>query len=782
MIDDETSHIEIRFNCKAHYEGHDPAGSGDRLRIRLEPTSICNGVSPAVVAGGSRSRPFNADAVFLSDLEYDGSNTAGPLLILNFSKPMQFDVEMTDVSFELTVRVRAARAPVATTNIDAVPATIQHRRVVRPEPETARFVINLASMQRVPTAADALSVQPAAGRRLFYSEAVVDGATWYRLRLGDFDTAAEANTVLAGLSASFPRAWIDRADSGGAAIDLSVATLPAGSVAESASGGETPDEIDALMEDARRAMIAGDTSLAVQIYTKVLQLPDHDRAPEAQEYLAFAREKKGQRAHAKAEYERYLSLYPDEEGATRVAQRLAALLAGALPASQPADVRQNSNSSAAAPSKWRIQSYFSQYYRRDVNQPTDQEEFVSQSALYSDINLDARRRGERFDFSSRLSAGYRSDLLNSDVAINSGNSTRITYAYADLADARTGLRGRLGRQSRNTGGVLGRFDGLNLAYQLNEKVLLAAVAGAPVYSLSNSDGPLRSFYGLSANYGPLMENLELGAFYIQQNIEGITDRKAIGGELRYFGNNQSLWGMLDYDIHFGELTSAFLQGSWRFESRFSVHAMLNKRGSPFLSTGNAIIGQPVGSFAELTEIFSAAELMELGRDRTADSTNMTVGLSYPVTPRLQVNADAGRSSIAATPESGGVLATPGSTYAYYSTSLLASSLITEGDVTIVGMRYSDSDTSSVISATVDSRYPIGRNWRINARFRVDRRELIPGNSSQWLYTPELRIQYRRSQRFRLEFDAGKMFSQQDSENANQDRESYFINIGYQVFF
>ena len=257
---------------------------------------------------------------------------------------------------------------------------------------------------------------------------------------------------------------------------------------------------------------------------------------------------------------------------------------------------------------------------------------------------------------------------------------------------------------------------------------------------------------------------------------------AVGAELRYFGERQSVWGMVDYDLYFGELASAFLQGSWRFDSRLSIHALANRRGSPFLSTGNAIIGQPVTSFAELAVIFTEDELGQLGKDRTAASTNYSIGLSYPLTPKLQINTDVGQSTIDETPASGGVLATPGSTYTYYSGSLLASSLLKEGDVTILSARYSDSDNSKVTSLTVDSRYPFGRTWRVNLRLRVDRRQLMNDDSEEWMFTPGVRIQYRRSQKFRIELETGKLFSQRDSEFANQDRESYFVNIGYQAFF
>jgi hypothetical protein len=35
---------------------------------------------------------------------------------------------------------------------------------------------------------------------------------------------------------------------------------------------------------------------------------------------------------------------------------------------------------------------------------------------------------------------------------------------------------------------------------------------------------------------------------------------------------------------------------------------------------------------------------------------------------------------------------------------------------------------------------------------------------------------------RLEFEAGKQFSQRDMELTDLDRESYFVNLGYQFFY
>ena len=127
-------------------------------------------------------------------------------------------------------------------------------------------------------------------------------------------------------------------------------------------------------------------------------------------------------------------------------------------------------------------------------------------------------------------------------------------------------------------------------------------------------------------------------------------------------------------------------------------------------------------------------------------------------------------------------ATPDSEYSYYSADVVASSLFTEGDVGIVGLRYAVSETTDVYSATFDTRFPVGRSWRISPRLRVDYREIKTDQSTQWIYTPGLRVQYRMGRRARLELQTGKQFSSREMARSDQDRESWFVNAGYQLFF
>jgi hypothetical protein len=149
---------------------------------------------------------------------------------------------------------------------------------------------------------------------------------------------------------------------------------------------------------------------------------------------------------------------------------------------------------------------------------------------------------------------------------------------------------------------------------------------------------------------------------------------------------------------------------------------------------------------------------------------------------LQINADVSHAIIEATPESGGVPATTKTTYRYYSTSLLASNIVKQGDVAVLSIRYSDSGNTRTTSANIDVRYPFGRGLRVNPRLRVEHREILSDGSTEWIFTPGIRMEYRFGQKARINLDAGKQFANREGGVFSMDRETYFINAGYQIFF
>jgi hypothetical protein len=176
------------------------------------------------------------------------------------------------------------------------------------------------------------------------------------------------------------------------------------------------------------------------------------------------------------------------------------------------------------------------------------------------------------------------------------------------------------------------------------------------------------------------------------------------------------------------------------------------------------------------------EIRQIALDRSATTSSASLGLSRPLTPRLQFSLNANLSVIDAVPENGDAPAMPETEYNYYSADLVASSLFKEGDVGILSLRYSSSGSADVYTISLDSRFPLGNAWRINPRLRVDYREITSDLSTQMIYTPGLRVQYRLGRRGRIQFEAGKRFSSREMVDSDIDQESYFINLGYQLFY
>ncbi|MEQ1524218.1 MAG: tetratricopeptide repeat protein, partial [Aestuariivirga sp.] len=74
--------------------------------------------------------------------------------------------------------------------------------------------------------------------------------------------------------------------------------------------------------EGKKSLAAKDYAHAVGFFTKAVTEGNASARQEGQELLGLARERAGQLAHAKAEYETYLKLYPKGAGAARVRQRL----------------------------------------------------------------------------------------------------------------------------------------------------------------------------------------------------------------------------------------------------------------------------------------------------------------------------------------------------------------------------------------------------------------------------------------------------------------------------
>jgi tetratricopeptide (TPR) repeat protein len=796
--------LEARFACSFRYSSHEPRGYTQQVDIELIPVGQCPGFKTSE-ALQEMQRPSGSDSAGLSQVEF--SVRGGQVtLSIRFTTPMRATVtqpaglrsmRIAVVPYDTSLAVTAAAGPGAqveesaeasVSSASSTPAPPMPRMRVHKGEQSASvggaFVINLQTAKDTPAiVSDAARVN---GKQLYISALELKGVEWQSLRVGFFSSEGRAEAALQKVKTDYPDALVVRVAESEyqiaaanpvkqLAVDQPV-LIPGVQVDTT---GLSDGRLAELMSDARREMLAGNYPAAIQIYTKVLREGDTRYAPEALEYLGLARERNGQQAHAVSEYRRYLALYPSEAGVPRVEQRLDGVLVtdldefGQLPRAVTRNERSRSN--------WDVYGGISQYYRRDVINFDGEGSQTTQSAVLSDIDLITRRQGKRFDVATRMTFGNYYDLLSEDEG--SGNDTRFYYMYLDLADRDTGVSTRLGRQTLNTSGVLGRFDGAHVAWQFSPDWRVNFMTGEPVYSASNSPDSDRSFYGVSVDTFDIADLFDASVYYNAQEVDGIDDREAVGGELRYYDTRTSLVSLLDYDIGYNTLNSFTALGNFTFDNRLTLNATFDYRRSPYLLTENALVGQGIGTIDELRELFSESEIRDLAEARSGDVTTVTLGFSRPVFERFQINADITASDFSGTPASLNVAETPGlGTEYYYNVNLVGSSLMSEGDTSIFSVRYADGNTASTTSFSLDTRYPLTDRLRINPRLLVSYRDFSTSDSKEVVAVPALRLFYELQRHTRLEFEFGARLSDRDTDSGSFSSTSWFLYTGYRTDF
>jgi tetratricopeptide (TPR) repeat protein len=783
---DNPATIRIDFTVPLQYINHAPERQGDELNIQFRPVannlfSLESSASDQQTVTAAKSR-----YVPLIDTRYQSIGVERGVMTLRFSRQVDYEIYPGADRRHILIKVVTENNPLenqgsifAPPRKTAAPDTTGRKKAPAYN-LTQHYVISLESFlegKDMP----ALKEIPDREKYIVYTTKFpIDGRIWNRLRIGFFSTRMEAEAVKARIVAQYPGAWVAYASAEeiSSALEQSdilaapVTTLPR----KPAPGLPRADEdkLYKLMEEARTAIAKNENSRAIRLYTKVRQYPENPYSQDALEFLGLARERNQQYAHAINEYKRYLELYPDGEGADSVRQRLA----GLTTASRTPRQLSTSRSVTSDSKPWEFYGGFSQFYRRDEIRTEVDGSNVTRSALSSDLDLTARKRSDNYDLQSRFTGSYLYDFLGDGT----GNSSSVSSLYFDANQKQYGLSARLGRQSRNTGGVLGRFDGLLAGYQATDWMTVNLVAGFPVFSTRDSVKTDRYLYGLSADLGTFANAWDFNAFIIEQQNDGILDRRAVGGEARYFDPVRSLLAFVDYDISYDALNTMVLLGTWTLPERTTINASVDYRKSPVLTTTNALQGQTVPDLDELLNSLSEDEIRQLAEDRTADVTTLTLGASHPFSDRFQISGDVTTSRVSGTNSSGGVEGIPGTGNEYfYNLQFIGSSLIKSGDISVLGLRYSDTSNSNISSVNMDIRYPVMTVWRINPRLRVDYRE-NNNDSTQWIGAPSLRIDYRWRKRYRFELEGGGEWSSQELATDTEDTSSYFVSVGYRADF
>ncbi len=449
--------------------------------------------------------------------------------------------------------------------------------------------------------------------------------------------------------------------------------------------------------------------------------------------LGLVRERAGQLAQAKAEYQAYLQRYPQGAGAERVRRRLQALAAASI-------APRMFESGAAPAGGWTMAGSTALGYQYDKGQTvsagtTTSTTSVGAALVYGDLLV--RDRGSRYDFTGRVDAGYTHNSANTP----GGSQDRTTAAYAELTDRSWGLSGRVGRQTLASQGIIGLFDGLSMGYEINSRFSVSVAGGYPAYTSYSGFSLNQQFESVGAEYSPFL-SLVLDAYLFNETEEGLTDRRSIGFQTRFSRPGLTAIALADYDIYFQQLNSATLIGNFRIGEHWIFGVNLDHRHSPLLELNDVLIGQSALDLRALQASVAPARLKQLALDRTAQSDTVVLSVSRSLGERWQVMADLAALRLGSTPASGGVPATPSTGLDKdASLQLAGSSLLRASDLHIFGVRIDDSPSSRSTTLTWDARFPVAGAWRLGPRFNVARLDDPQLGGRQTLYLPEVRADW-----------------------------------------
>lgn len=811
------STVQIWPACRMRYVDHTPFDAGLEVRIRVALGADCDAYVGEFA--NERYAPASLHLANVTDVVFERFNPRDVFITVRFDEAQKFEVRQTSLGWiEVFVDTRIdpstlpqVKAPDVLQSerpaaVSSLPLPRSQRPTTSPAPRSPRrtpppaapasrtgnFVAQLGVFDDPDLAIR--SLQGASIPYLAYSTSLeVNGRRWHGLQLGFFENEADAQALVDSLAARFPDAWVRYVDPDEARLALASGDIRdsgerVAAVAIRPENSLQAEEMAQLMSDGRIALIERHYGDAIRIYSRLLQADNHPHRAEAREMLGIAFERSGRPENAIAEYQAFAVEFPNAIGADRVASRLISLET-ALSPPIAANARAPAKTTAATDS-WQIHGGISQYYWRNQEQRVhDGNYLVSSSGVLALGDVGASRRGERFDVMARINGAYQFNLVNYD---DTGDIGWVSDAYIDVRDNKLGLDGRIGRQTRRQDGVLGRFDGIGLQYRFLPDLSVSVSAGVPVDSpryIGDSD---RRFYAGSATLeGLWRDQLSASIFTHQQSVDGIYDRQAVGGELHLTGSEMSIVTLIDFDLSYNVLNSALINAIWYLDNGWSLSGRLDVGAEPYLTTRNALSGQTAATVEQLLSNYTEGQVRRLARDRTTQSTVISVGVSAPFGERFDLSLDASLRQADATVASGSVAARPDTgNELFFNGTLAATGILRDNDLLLASLRHDSLRTRDTWRFLVDTRIPLFRSLRINPRVVLTHHALHDSDTTQTVFEPAIRVLYRRGN-ILLDLEAGGRWSDRElpatefdpfTPDGTEELLGGFVNLGYRWEF
>lgn len=548
-------------------------------------------------------------------------------------------------------------------------------------------------------------------------------------------------------------------------------------------------QLDKWMSDALKALGANDNARAIVLLDKLLSLPPHSFSQQSKELMGIARERRGELERARIEYLEFLRLYPDSSTARRVNERLSDL-----------EMRRNAPIQDQAPTTPApvvpviatvpasgvptVSGQWSQNYLFDQTDLADHTTILSTS-LVSALNTTVRGANDRFTylaFADAVHTHYTDSDARERASVNS--------LYLQISHKNTAHNAILGRQYNTDSGLLGRFDGLMLDIKTNAGYRVTGTIAHPAEPLPDSTRAERMGYGISWRSDSLFKTLQSTAYYGEQTIEGLRDRRAVGGSLRYSGEKFSTNAAVDYDLSFEGFNVLTLGAGRRLGNTDRIDLTYDQRVAPQWLLSSALQFENLDRFSELAAQVSPGEIHAKAEQMSNETRRLTLSLvkllfektwlfadvyAMESDARVAVNtltSSATTSTIAALPKYGPEY--------FYSAQTITSDFWIPGNAQTFGVRGSVGASRDTQALFARADAPIAERWRVGPRVQIDRIHAWSDDSVTLKPSIGFKLEYRFGERVRFDADITYENATTEKMNPSGDYTRTALYLGYRV--
>jgi tetratricopeptide (TPR) repeat protein len=709
-------------------------------------------------------------------------------------------------------------APVVPPAPTVAPAPVVSAGVFSPK---ALYAILLEESDRAAPAARAPLPASLKKYRLYATQTLDKKKTLYQLKLGFFENEQDVYAARKQLKDTYPNMKVIRTtlneqkDSVRTALSAPTALPPVavpvpvpkvspGAVAKvpvptptlpaavpeitpsAAAGPATAYDRDALalLDKSRAALARGDNNVAIATLDQLLRLPPNRYSQDAQELIGLSRQRAGETVVARKEYELYLRLYPTGESSDRVRQRIAALDATTATAPPPELKAVKPRTEAQSTIVGNLTQYF--YHGAEkldsttVNQPANTPNppsltLTDQSSLVTNLNLTQRYRSE--DYDNRL---VIRDTFTKNFLKGQDDTNKPSAVYYELKDRKLDYSARVGRQPGGSSGVLGRFDGIQAGYNFSPKWRVNVVGGIPTDI--TYDSHLR-FLGTGIDIGPFAEHWGGSLYTMEQKVDDVTDRHAVGSEIRYFSQVFTMYGLFDYDTEFQTSNITLVQGNWTATSGTTVHALFDRRKTPSLSLTSALQGESDTSIKSQLQTKTYDQLKQQALNLTSTTDLHSVGISHPFSARWQAGFDVqsartsstvGSANQAPQPDTGNIRT--------YSGNIVGNGIFTQRDVNVISISHIVAPTYDGNSSSLTNRLIWGPSWSLDTTLSWYAQHDSSSNSDLERFTPSIRPGYKWKHNITFEAEFGEEHTVNKAPTTEETTRRRYWSLGYRWDF